>query len=165
LPVDEVIAAPEFVKFPEPEKVMFPAAWIAPPGATELPPLMESVPAEVNVPELVKAVLGEMVIFLELVVVCAAVTETSPPMMLISPAELTAPDTVVFPAELDISTAAREVIGAPLVMVDELDSRTVAALIAPEPVLTVEAALEIITSCAAVMVAVVFVNVFDAPVE
>jgi hypothetical protein len=117
------------------------------------------------VPELVKAVLGEMVIFLELVVVCAAVTETSPPMMLISPAELTAPDTVVFPAELDISTAAREVIGAPLVMVDELDSRTVAALIAPEPVLTVEAALEIITSCAAVMVAVVFVNVFDAPVE
>jgi hypothetical protein len=51
LPVDDVIAALEFVKFPEPEKVMFPAAWIAPPGATELPPLIEIVPAEVRAPE------------------------------------------------------------------------------------------------------------------
>jgi hypothetical protein len=57
------------------------------------------------------------------------------------------------------------VIGAPLVIVEELDSRTAAALIAPEPVLTVDAALEIITSCAAVIVAVVLVKAFEAPVE
>jgi hypothetical protein len=103
--------------------------------------------------------------FLEFVVVCAALTATSPPTMLRSPAEFTPPDTVVFPAELEISTAPRDVIGAPLVIVDELERRTVSALIAPDPVLTVEAALEIITPCAAVMVAVVFVNDFEAPVE
>jgi hypothetical protein len=36
---------------------------------------------------------------------------------------------------------------------------------APVPVLTVDAALEMITSWAAVKVASVFVNVLDAPVE
>lgn len=85
--------------------------------------------------------------------------------MLRFPAELTPPDTVVFPAELDISTTPRDVIGAPLVIVDELERRTVAALIAPEPVLTVDAALEMITSCAAVIVAVVLLNDLEAPVE
>ena len=103
--------------------------------------------------------------FLEFVVVCAALTATSPPTMLRFPAEFTPPDTVVFPAELEISTTPLEVIGAPLVIVDELDNRTAAALIAPEPVLTVEAALEMITSCAAVIVAVVLVKAFEAPVE
>jgi hypothetical protein len=44
------------------------------------------------------------------------------------------------------STSPLEVIGAPLVIVDELESLTVAALIAPEPVETVEAALEMMTS-------------------
>jgi hypothetical protein len=36
---------------------------------------------------------------------------------------------------------------------------------APVPVLTVDAALEIITFCAAVNVASVFVNALEAPVE
>jgi hypothetical protein len=59
--------------------------------------------------------------------------------------------------ELRISTIPREVIGAPLVKVEELDSRTVPALIAPVPVvLTVDAALEIATSWSAVIVDVVF---------
>jgi hypothetical protein len=85
--------------------------------------------------------------------------------MLISPAAVTPPDTVVLPAELDISTIPRDVIGAPLVIVEELESLTFPALMAPVPVLTVDAALEIITSCAAVNVASVFVNVLEAPVE
>jgi hypothetical protein len=103
--------------------------------------------------------------FRELVVVCAALTATSPPTMLRSPAEFTPPETVVFPAELEISTAPRDVIGAPLVIVEELESLTVAALIAPVPVLTVCEALEMITSCDAVNVASVFEKAFDAPVE
>jgi hypothetical protein len=90
---------------------------------------------------------------------------TSPPTTLKSPAAFVFPDTVVFPAELDISTIPRDVIGAPLVIVEELESLTFPALMAPVPVLTVDAALEIITSCAAVNVASVFVNVLDAPVE
>jgi hypothetical protein len=56
------------------------------------------------------------------------------------------PETVVFPPELEISTMPRDVIGAPLVIVDELLSLTVAALMAPVPVSTVDAALEIVTS-------------------
>ena len=71
---------------------------------------------------------------------------TSPPTTLKSPAAFVAPETVLFPEELEISTLPREVIGAPLVIVEELESLTVAALIAPVPVLTVEEALEIITS-------------------
>jgi hypothetical protein len=55
--------------------------------------------------------------------------------------------------------------GAPLVIVEELVSLTVAALIAPVPVLTVDEALEMITPCAAVIVAEVLVKAFDAPVE
>ena len=81
------------------------------------------------------------------------------------PAAFVVADTVAVPVLLEISTVPREVIGAPLVIPVEEVNRTVPALIAPEPVLTVEAALEIITSCAAVIVAVVFVKVFDAPVE
>ena len=81
------------------------------------------------------------------------------------PAANVVPETVASPAELEISTTPRAVIGAPLVIVEELDSRTAAALIAPEPVLTVDAALEMITSCEAVIVAVVLVNDFEAPVE
>jgi hypothetical protein len=103
--------------------------------------------------------------FRELVVVCAALTATSPPTMLRSPAEFTPPETVVFPAELEISTTPRDVIGAPLVIVEELESLTFPALMAPVPVLTVDAALEMITPWAAVNVASVFVNALEAPVE
>ena len=90
---------------------------------------------------------------------------TAPPTTFNSPAAKVVPDNVVFPAELEMSTRPRDVIGAPLVMFPELLSLTVAALIAPVPVSTVEAALEIVTSCAAVMVAEVFENVFEAPVD
>ena len=71
----------------------------------------------------------------------------------------------MFPAELEISTIPRDVIGAPLVIVEELLSLTVAALMAPDPVSTVDAALEIVTSCAAVIVAEVLEKVFEAPVD
>jgi predicted aconitase with swiveling domain len=81
------------------------------------------------------------------------------------PAAVVVPETVVPSAELEISTIPREVIGAPLVIVEELESLTVAALIAPVPVLTVCEALEMITSCDAVKVASVFEKAFDAPVE
>jgi hypothetical protein len=94
-----------------------------------------------------------------------ALIATAPPTTLKLPAAVVVPETVVPPAELEISTIPREVIGAPLVIAEELFSLTVAALMAPVPVLTVDAALEIITSWAAVMVAVVFVNAFNAPVE
>lgn len=92
--------------------------------------------------------------FRELVVVCAAFTATSPPTMLKFPAELTPPDTVVFPVELEISTTPRDVIGVALVMVEALEILTAPALIAPVPVLTVEDApvLEIVTPWAAVIV-------------
>jgi hypothetical protein len=90
---------------------------------------------------------------------------TSPPTTLKSPAAFVFPDTVVFPAELDISTIPRDVIGAPLVIVDELESLTFPALMAPVPVLTVCEALEMITSWDAVKVASVFEKAFDAPVE
>jgi hypothetical protein len=90
---------------------------------------------------------------------------TAPPTTLYSPAAVVAPETVVSPAELEISTTPRDVIGAPLVIVEELESLTFPALMAPVPVLTVDAALEIITSCAAVNVASVFVNALEAPVE
>jgi hypothetical protein len=66
-----------------------------------------------------------------------------------------APETVVFPPELEMATIPRDVIGAPLVNNPELVSLTVAALIAPLPVFKVESALVISISCAAVMVAVV----------
>ena len=75
-----------------------------------------------------------------------ALIAIAPPTTLNSPAAVVAPETVVFPAELEISTIPRDVIGAPLVMVEELLSLTVAALMAPVPVSTVEAALEIVTS-------------------
>jgi hypothetical protein len=66
-------------------------------------------------------------------------------MMFRFPAALTVPDTVVAPDKLEISTAPLEVIGALLVIVDELVSLTVPALMAPVPELIVEFALEIIT--------------------
>jgi hypothetical protein len=53
-PVLEVIVAVEptaVVMFPDPETVMFPAAWIGPVGATVVPWLIVRVPAEFNVPE------------------------------------------------------------------------------------------------------------------
>jgi hypothetical protein len=80
---------------------------------------------------------------------------TSPPTTLKSPAAFVFPETVVFPAELDISIIPRDVIGALLVIVDALESLTVSALIAPLPVLTVEDApvLEIVTPWPAVIVA------------
>jgi hypothetical protein len=94
-----------------------------------------------------------------------ALIATAPPTTLKLPAAVVVPETVVPPAELEISTIPREVIGAPLVIVEELESLTVAALMAPVPVLTVDAALEMITSCDAVNVASVFVNALEAPVE
>jgi hypothetical protein len=66
-------------------------------------------------------------------------------------------DTVAVPVVLEIATVPSEVIGAPLVIPVEEVNRTVPALIAPVPVvLTVDAALEIATSSAAVMVDAVF---------
>jgi hypothetical protein len=64
------------------------------------------------------------------------------------------PETVVLPPELEISIVPRDVIGAPLVIVEALESLTVAALMAPVPVFTVEdvPVLEIVTPWAAVMV-------------
>jgi hypothetical protein len=58
------------------------------------------------------------------------------------------------PAELVISTTPRVVFGAALVIVDVLEILTVAALIAPAPVFTVDNApvLEMVTPCAAVIV-------------
>jgi hypothetical protein len=74
-----------------------------------------------------------------------------------APAAVFAPETVAFPAELDISITPLEVIGALLVIVDELESFTVPALMAPVPVVfTVDAALDIDTSLSAVRVEVVF---------
>jgi hypothetical protein len=63
----EVFAA--LVNRPVPESVMSPAALIDAPGATVDPPLMVIVPAELNVPVPVYAVLGLIVMFLEFVVV------------------------------------------------------------------------------------------------
>ena len=42
--VDFTVAFVAVEIWPEPERVMFPVAWIAPVGATELPPEIESVP-------------------------------------------------------------------------------------------------------------------------
>jgi hypothetical protein len=53
-PVFEVTVAVELdavVMLPEPESVMFPVAWIAAVGATEVPPLMVMVPEEFKVPD------------------------------------------------------------------------------------------------------------------
>jgi hypothetical protein len=67
------------------------------------------------------------------------------------------PETVVLPPELEISIVPRDVIGAPLVIVEALESLTVAALMAPVPVLTVDVEPELLitTSPPAVKVAVV----------
>jgi hypothetical protein len=65
------------------------------------------------------------------------------------------PETVVLPPELEISIVPLDVIGAPLVIVEALESLTVAALMAPVPVLTVEPRLLITNSPPAVKVAVV----------
>ena len=100
----------------------------------------------------------------EFEVVRAALTATVVPEIEMSPAAVIAPETVGAP-ELVISTVPREVMGALLVIVDELESLTFPALMAPVPVLTVCEALEMITSWDAVKVASVFVNVLDAPVE
>jgi hypothetical protein len=43
-PAEELIAAVELVIAPEPEIVMLPVALIAPVGATEVPPLIDTVP-------------------------------------------------------------------------------------------------------------------------
>jgi hypothetical protein len=80
-----------------------------------------------------------------------------------APSAVFTPETVVLPPELEISIAPRDVIGAPLVIVEELESLTVAALMAPVPVLTVEEALEMTTSWPAEIVAVVFVKLFEVP--
>jgi hypothetical protein len=69
-PAVEVRVAPvRFVTAPDPESVTFPTAWIAPVGATEVPPLMEIVPAELiaAAPEYVDE--GVMLTFPPLVVV------------------------------------------------------------------------------------------------
>jgi hypothetical protein len=50
-PVDVSVAPVALVIAPEPERVMFPEAWIAAVGATEVPPLIVTVPADVKVPE------------------------------------------------------------------------------------------------------------------
>jgi hypothetical protein len=51
-PVDEAMSAPDtVVMFPDPEIKMLPEACKAPVGATEVPPLIERVPAELRTPE------------------------------------------------------------------------------------------------------------------
>jgi hypothetical protein len=154
-PAVEVRVAPvRFVKSPDPESVTFPTAWIAPVGATEVPPLMAIVPAELMAaaPEYVDE--GVIVMSAEFEVVRAALTATVVPEIEMSPAAVIAPETVGAP-ELVMSTMPREVMGAPLVNVEELVSRTVAALTAPLPVLKVDSALLISRPWAAVTVAVV----------
>ena len=52
LPPDEVIVPEVGLEiWPEPDRVMFPEADIAPAGATVVPPLIVSVPAELRAPE------------------------------------------------------------------------------------------------------------------
>ena len=89
----------------------------------------------------------------EFEVVRAAFTATVVPEIEMSPAAVITPETVGAP-ELVISTVPREVMGAALVSVDALEILTVAALIAPAPVFTVEDVpmLEMVTPCAAVTV-------------
>jgi hypothetical protein len=69
--VDVTVALdPEVVViFPDPEMVMLPTAWIAAVGATEVPPLRVTVPADVKVPEPTYVPDGVMVMFPEFVVV------------------------------------------------------------------------------------------------
>jgi len=49
-PPEDVIGALVLLKFPDPEIVMFPAAWIAAVGWTVVPPEMLNVPADVKDP-------------------------------------------------------------------------------------------------------------------
>jgi hypothetical protein len=69
--VDVTVALdPEVVViFPDPEMVMLPTAWIAAVGATEVPPLRVTVPADVKVPEPTYVPDGVMVMLPEPVVV------------------------------------------------------------------------------------------------
>jgi hypothetical protein len=78
-PEDEVMLAPEFVKLPDPESEMFPVACMAPPGATEVPPLIVIVPSEVSAPTSEYVPDGVMVMFPPLVVVWAPLIATFPP--------------------------------------------------------------------------------------
>jgi hypothetical protein len=111
-------------------------------------------PAETIAPDPEYAAEGLIVISAEFEVVRPAFTATVVPEIVMSPAAVIAPETVGAP-ELIMSTVPREVMGAPLVNVEELVSRTVAALTAPLPVLKVDSALLISRPWAAVTVAVV----------
>jgi hypothetical protein len=124
---------------------MSPAALRFAVGVIDVPWLMVMSPAETIAPDPEYAAEGLIVISAEFEVVRAAFTATVVPEILMSPAAVIAPETVGAP-ELVISTVPREVMGAPLVRVEELESLTFAALMAPVPVLTVDAALEIVTS-------------------
>ena len=155
-PADESTVIPSKKVFPDPDIVMLPVARTLPVGVILVPPLIEIVPAEVSAPAPEYPAVGVIVMFAELVVVCAAVTETVGLEIDKLPAALVVADTVAVPVVLEIATVPVAVIGAPLVIPVEEVSRTVPALIAPVPVvLTVDTALEIATSCAAVMVDVV----------
>jgi hypothetical protein len=160
------------VTFPDPERVRLSLAEKFPVGFIDVPPLTVKVPAELRAPEPVYAPLGSIEtfpegikIFPEGVVVIAALTVIALPTTVVLPAAFTDPETVVSPAILLISTSPREVIGAPLVMLPELVNLTAPAFMAPVPVLTVERALEITTSWPAVIVALVLVKSFPAPVD
>jgi hypothetical protein len=90
-------------------------------------------------------------IFPAFVVVWFAVTDTVGLEIVKLPAAFVVADTVAVPVVLEIATRPRELIGAALVIPVEEVRRTVPALIVPVPVVfTVEAALVIETSCAAV---------------
>ena len=78
-PVEVSVAEDAFVIAPEPERVKFPAARIAAVGATEVPPLIETVPAEVRAPEPVYSRDGVKVMFPPFVVVIADVLLSTPP--------------------------------------------------------------------------------------
>ena len=69
-PAVEVRVAPvRFVKAPDPESETFPTAWIAPVGATDVPPPMVTVPAELIAPAPEYVDEGVIVTFPPLVVV------------------------------------------------------------------------------------------------
>jgi hypothetical protein len=88
------------VMFPDPENVMFPAARISAVGATEVPPLMVTVPEEVKVPEPVYAPRGATVML---------------------PAELEFPFIATAPEEFTNVPPAPEVVAALMVVAPEVD--------------------------------------------
>jgi hypothetical protein len=89
-------------------------------------------------------------------------TTTAAPLIDRFPAAEVFPETVASPDELAISRIPREVTGEELVRANELSSRTVPALIPPDPVETLEVVLEIVRSEPASILAVPVVTAPEA---